>query len=29
VICQTIQCQLDSELVEGSSWARDPDKNLI
>ena len=27
--CQTTQCQLHSELVEGSGWARDPDKNLV
>jgi len=29
VTCQTTQYQLYSELVEGSSWARGPDKNLI
>jgi len=27
--CQTTQCQLYSELVEGLSWAGGPDENLV
>ena len=28
-ILTSTQCQLHSELVEGSSWARGPDENLL